>query len=216
MDTLTAFDFVVLILVALAAVGGLARGFVGEVFSLSAWIAGIAAVRFFHAQAKALFLPYVTSEASAAILGFVALFILAFLAVRIIGGGISRGTKASMVGPIDRLLGLGFGAAKGVLAASLLFLLANMTFDTLDPGLPPPVWLGKARTAPTLAMVSKAMVDFVEERRRIAPDSAALEPDRKARADQDRRPGAGYDKAQRKALDGLLDAQDERKSGTAI
>lgn len=212
MDTLTSFDFIVLILVALAALGGLARGFVGEVVSLMAWVAGIAAVRFFHAQAKALFLPYVTSEASAAILAFAALFILAFLAVRIIGGGISRSTKASLIGPVDRVLGLGFGAAKGVIAASLLFLLANLGFETLDPGLPPPPWLSKSRAAPTLAMVSKAMVDFVEERRRIAPDSAALRTNRNALPGHD----GGYDKAQRKALDGLLEAQEKRQPGTAI
>lgn len=212
MDSLTAFDFIVLILVVLAALGGLARGFVGEISSLMAWVAGIAAVRFFHAQGKAVFLPYVSSEASAAILSFVALFLLAFLAVRVIGGGISRGTKASLVGPIDRVLGLGFGAAKGVIAASLLFLLANLGFDTLDPGLPPPEWLNKARTAPTLAMVSKAMVDFVEERRRVAPDSADSQTNRSAAPARD----GGYDGAQRRALDGLLDAQEKRQPGTAI
>ena len=44
MAELTAFDVVVLLLVALAALAGLARGLVGEIVSLIAWVAGIAAI----------------------------------------------------------------------------------------------------------------------------------------------------------------------------
>ncbi len=208
MAELTAFDVVVLVLVSLAALAGVARGFVGEIVSLIAWVAGIAAVRFFHTPAKAIAVQWTGTEAGGAILAVVVLFLGAFITVRVVGGMVSNTTKASVIGPVDRLLGLGFGAAKGVLAAALLFLLANLTFDTIDPGEPSPEWLAKARTAPTLAMVSKALVDFVEEQRRVDPDSAAVEPADEA--------GDGYAPGQRSALDKLLDAQEKREPSTAI
>jgi membrane protein required for colicin V production len=205
---LTSFDVVVLILVSLAALAGLARGFVGEIVSLIAWVAGIAAVRFFHTPAKAIAVQWTGTEAGGAILAVVVLFLGAFIAVRVVGGMVSNTTKASVIGPVDRSLGLGFGAAKGVLAAALLFLLANLTFDTIDPGEPSPEWLAKARTAPTLAMVSKALTDFVEVQRRVEPDSAAVKS-----ADDN---GDGYAPGQRSALDKLLDAQEKREPSTAI
>jgi membrane protein required for colicin V production len=219
MDTLTAFDIIVLLLVALAALAGLARGFVGELASLLAWVAGVFAVRLFYTPAKVLAAGFVSSDAAAAVLAFAVLFLVAFITVRLIGNGLSRTTKASLIGPIDRLLGLGFGAAKGVLAAVLLFLLANLVFETVDPGQPSPEWLARARTAPTLAMVAHTMVDFVEERRRVAPDIAAV-PDAAAAtvdaAPDDAAPREGYDGRQRRALDALLDAQQKRAPGTTI
>ncbi|MFZ4689085.1 MAG: CvpA family protein [Polymorphobacter sp.] len=216
MADLTAFDVVVVILVSLAALAGLARGFVGEIVSLFAWVAGILAVRFFHDQAKDYAAQLTGTEAGGAILALVVLFLGAFLAVRIIGGKLSEGTKASVVGPVDRVLGLGFGAAKGVLAAALLFLVVNLTFDTIDPGEPSPDWIAAARTAPTLAMVSKALVDFVEERQRVEPDSASADPHAGLGTDTPDAGDDGYAPGQRSALDKLLDAQEKAQPSTPI
>ena len=216
MGALTAFDVVVGILVVIAALAGLARGFVGEVVSLLAWAAGIVAVRFFYTPAKALATGFVGTESGGAILALVVLFLGAFIAVRLVGGKLSSGTRNSIVGPVDRILGLGFGAAKGVLGAALLFLLANMTFETIDPGEPKPEWLQEARTAPTLAMVSKVLVDFVEERRRVAPDTASLEPHAGIALPGDGEDGDGYGRKERGALEALLDKQEKASPSTPI
>jgi membrane protein required for colicin V production len=223
MAELTAFDVVVGILVVLLAFGGLARGFVGEIVSLLAWVAGIFAVRLFYTPAKALAANLTGTEAGGAILALVVLFLAGFLLVRIIGDKLSAGTKSSLIGPIDRVLGLGFGAAKGVLAAALIFLMTNLVFDTIDPGEPSPEWLAKARTAPTLAMISKTLVDFVGEHARIAPDSAALDAARNAGMPRDdihnplREDDAdGYAPGQREALDKLLDKQETQQPSTPI
>lgn len=219
MAELTAFDVVVGLLVVLLALGGLARGFVGEIVSLLAWVAGIVAVRLFYTPAKALAANLTGTEAGGAIAALVVLFLAGFLIVRILGGKLSDGTKSSIIGPIDRVLGLGFGAAKGVLAAALVFLMANLVFDTIDPGEPSPEWLAKARTAPTLAMISKTLVDFVGEHARIAPDSAALDAARNAGMPRDGNHGVdedGYAPGQREALDKLLDSQEKAQPSTPI
>ncbi len=212
MADLTSFDVVVLIIVALAALAGLARGFIGEIVSLLAWGAGIAAVRFLYTPGKVIAARLTGTEAGGAILALVVLFISAFLTVRILGGRLSESARRTAIGPVDRVLGLGFGAAKGVLAAALLFLLVNLTFDTIDPREPSPEWIARARTAPTLAMITKGLVDFVEQRRRLAPDSATADPG-PAEADG---PRDGYDRRERSALDRLLDKQEKASPSTPI
>ncbi len=67
-------DIVVLLLVGGFGVRGLMKGFVKEVLSLCAVVAGIIAVRFLHAPVTGWFAPYLGSEYVAALLVFVAIF----------------------------------------------------------------------------------------------------------------------------------------------
>ena len=56
-----------------------------------------------------------------------------------------------MLGPFDRLLGGGFGALKGLLGATLFFLLANLATDMVyGPQADRPQWMTKSRTYPLL------------------------------------------------------------------
>jgi membrane protein required for colicin V production len=216
MASLTAFDIVVLLIIALGALAGLARGFVTEVLSLLAWVAGIVAVRFLYAPGKVFAARLVGSEPGGAILAFTVIFLAAYIAFRYVAQLLGSRTRASIVGPIDRLLGLGFGAFKGLIGAAILFLLLTMGLDLLDNGGPRPAWLQAGRTEPLLEMTSKAMVDFVEKTRG-APLPAALgggtllppHTDTPAAAKPDKKPG-GYTETDRSALDALLGKADTK------
>ncbi|QXQ05879.1 CvpA family protein [Sphingosinicellaceae bacterium] len=161
---LSAFDIVALLLIALGGLSGLSRGFVTEVLSLLGWVAGFAAVHYLYAPGKAIATRFTGTEAGGAVLAFAVIFLTAFFVVRAIATSIGGQTRNSLLGPFDRLLGLGFGGLKGLLAASVLFLAGTMVFDVVDPGLRPE-WLRPVRTAPLIEAPSKAMVDFVEQRR---------------------------------------------------
>ena len=203
MSVFTAFDIVVLLLIVLGGFAGLARGFVTEVLSLLAWVAAIFAVRYFYPSGQIIASKLVSNQSAASVLAFAVIFIVAFVVFRSIAGSLGSRTRNSVVGPLDRLLGLGFGAFKGLLGASVLYLLATMVFDVIDPAHPRPEWLRASRTAPLVELTSKAMVDFVEERRHPkdapAPDKTA--PDKTA---PDKT--AGYNARERGAFDRLLDA----------
>ena len=68
------FDLAVLVIVGLAAVGGLLRGFVHEVLSLGAWIAAIAAIYFFHAPLTEILVGFFKdNQTNAGLLAFVLL-----------------------------------------------------------------------------------------------------------------------------------------------
>ena len=81
---------------------------------------------------------------------------------------IADGGKArkSVLGPVDRLLGGGFGMLKGLLGATLFFLLANLVTDMIYGGeADRPEWMTDSRTYPLLNATGRAVVDWVETRR---------------------------------------------------
>ena len=165
---MTALDvFVFLLLIGGAAVG-FVRGFVHEVISLLAWIVGIAMLKLFHTQLwSGLENSFDTSPAAGAVLAFAILFVPSFLAVKLIAKSLGGKTRRhAMLGPFDRVLGGGFGGLKGLLGATLFFLLANLATDMVyGPEADRPEWMTASRTYPLLNASGRAIVDWVEARR---------------------------------------------------
>jgi membrane protein required for colicin V production len=164
----TALDvFVFLLLIGGGAVG-FVRGFVHEVISLFAWVVAIAMLKLFHTQLwTGLINSFYTSSPAAAVLAFAILFIPSFLIVKLLARSIGGKTRRhAMLGPFDRVLGGGFGALKGLLGATLFFLLANLATDMVyGPQADRPQWMTKSRTYPLLNASGRAIVDWVEARR---------------------------------------------------
>jgi membrane protein required for colicin V production len=165
---MTALDvFVFLLLIGGGAVG-FVRGFVHEVISILAWIVAIAMLKLFHGQLwSGLENMFHTSPAAGAVLAFALLFVPSFLLVKLLArslGGKAR--RHAVLGPVDRTLGGGFGLLKGLLGATLFFLLANLATDMVyGPQADRPQWMTKSRTYPLLNASGRAIVDWVEARR---------------------------------------------------
>jgi membrane protein required for colicin V production len=163
---MTALDIVVLLLVGYGLVRGGMRGFVGEVLSLAAWIVAIVFLKFLHTPVTGALEGIVGNRSGAAMLAFVLVFGLTFLAGKLVARRVGGGVKRSVIGPIDRVLGAGFGALKGLILATLLYLAANLVYDTIHGGSAPrPAWMAESRTYPLLYASGRAIVDFVEWRR---------------------------------------------------
>src|SRR3954452_9362405 len=169
---MTALDvFVFLVLIGGAAVG-FVRGFVHEVISLFAWLVAIARFSRFQAQLwTGLENTFHTSPAAGAVLAFALLFVPSFLLVKLLARSLGWRTRRSPVlGPIDRVLGSGFGLLKGLLGATLFFLLANLATDMVyGPQADRPAWMMKSHTYPLLNASGRSIVDWVEARRHRAP-----------------------------------------------
>jgi membrane protein required for colicin V production len=165
---MTALDvFVFLLLIGGAAIG-FVRGFVHEVISLFAWIVAIAMLKLFHTQLWQGLTGTVTdSPTAAAVIAFAVLFVPSFVIVKLLARAIGGKTRRHrLLGPFDRVLGGGFGALKGLLGATLFFLLANLATDMVyGPQADRPQWMTKSRTYPLLNASGRAIVDWVEARR---------------------------------------------------
>ncbi len=163
---LTALDILVLLLVGGGLFFGFIRGFVFEILSLLAWFAAIAALKLLHDPATELLLPFVGTRAGSAVLAFALVFGVVFFGVKIAARRIGGGVRSSVVGPVDRILGSGFGALKGLIGATLLYLAANLVYDTIyGRTAERPEWMAQSRTYPLLHASGRAIVDFVEARR---------------------------------------------------
>lgn len=163
---LTALDILVFLTIGLGATFGFSRGFVRETISLGAWVFAILAVKAAHAPVTAALVAPIGTASGASVLAFALIFGVTFLIVRAIGAALGKSTKASLLGPFDRVLGLGFGAVKGLIAATLVFLFVSLVYDTFH-GISGtrPTWMTESRTYPLLRASSASVVDFIEKRR---------------------------------------------------
>jgi len=170
---MTALDiFVFLLLIGGAAVG-FVRGFVHEVISLLAWAVAIAMLKLFHTQLwHGITGLWGSSPAAAAVIAFAILFVPSFVLVKLVARQVGGRTRRSpILGPFDRVLGGGFGMLKGLLGATLFFLLANLAADMVyGPQADRPEWMTKSRTYPLLNASGRAIVDWVETRRHKVRD----------------------------------------------
>lgn len=167
---MTALDIIVLLLVGGGLVLGFMRGFVTEVLSLLAWVAAIMALKVFHTPATGALTDPVGTRAGAAVLAFALVFGVTFIVFKLIARRIGSASRSSAVGPVDRFLGGGFGALKGLIGATLLYLAANLVYDTFyGRSAERPEWMAASRTYPLLYASGRAIVDFVEARRSRPP-----------------------------------------------
>ena len=163
---MSALDIFVILLLGGGAMIGFVRGFVHEVLSLFAWLVAIAMLKLFHSQLTEGLSGTVGTSAAAAVLAFALLFVPTFVLVKLLARSIGGRTRKSLLGPIDRVLGGGFGMLKGLLGATLFFLMANLATDMVyGPEADRPEWMTSSRTYPLLNASGRAIVDWVEARR---------------------------------------------------
>ena len=164
---MSALDIFVILLLGGGAMIGFVRGLVHEVLSLAAWVVAIVMLRLFHQPISEGLVEPVGTATGAAVLAFVLLFLPSFLFMKLLARSVGKRTRTSVLGPVDRALGGGFGMLKGLLAATLFFLLANLATDLVyGPEADRPDWMRNSRTYPLLNAGGRAVVDWVETRRK--------------------------------------------------
>ena len=167
---LTALDIIVLLTIGIAAALGVRRGFVAEVLSLFAWVATVFALKLFHAPFTHLLAGSIGTVSGAAVLAFALLTGGTWFLGRMVANAIGSRTRTGVLGPVDRALGFGFGALKGVILASLGFMLAALAVDTAQGGRAHrPAWMTTSRTYTLLDATSAGIADLLDRRRRGEP-----------------------------------------------
>lgn len=162
---MTALDIFVLLLMGGSGVLGFKRGFVTESLSLGAWVLAVATVKVFHTPLSARLVDTVGTESGASALAFAVIFGAAMFIGRMVARKIGGETKSSFIGSFDRVLGFGFGAVKGLLLATIVFLFFALVSDMLRGQAHRPEWMTQSRTYPLLRASGEALVGFVNERR---------------------------------------------------
>ena len=177
---LTGLDIVVLIAIGGAALLGAWRGFVTEVLALMVFVVMVVALKLLHTPLASVLAGPVGTAQGAAVLAFAILAGVTYFGGRMVANALGSRARSSFLGPVDRALGFGFGALKGLILASLAFLLLVLVVDTVGGGPSKrPQWIVTSMTYPLLDKTSAFVADFVDRRRKGEPVFGA-----KAAADQ--------------------------------
>jgi membrane protein required for colicin V production len=192
---LTLFDAGVVAVVGLSALSALVRGASSEILGLASWL-GAGVVAFLAVpHASPLVRPAVANPAVADALAFGGMFLVALLALKLVSGVVARSIAGSAVGPLDKLLGLAFGAARGALIVCAAYLVASYL---IKPQLQPH-WVNQAYLIEPVRTGAVALERLLPEPYRengLAAAGPALD--------------GGADEERRQALERLLTPEPER------
>ena len=169
---MTSFDFIVLIIVGVAAVGGFMRGFVQEVLSLATWALAVFAIHYLHTPLTEAFEQFLGEELATSILAFAMLLLIPYAGMKLIAGRFADRVGGSIVAPIDRVLGFGFGALKGAVIVVIAFALLVLGYDSTWGYKGRPGWITNARTYPMInAAVDETVLIVAERRAKLKPEA---------------------------------------------
>ena len=120
-------DYTILAVMGISALVGLLRGFVRETVSLLVWIAAFwVAMSFSVAVAKHLS-GFMHNPSLRVAVAFTVLFVLVLMVGVIINYLLANVLKKAGVGTSDRILGVMFGLARGVMVVALVMILVELT-----------------------------------------------------------------------------------------
>lgn len=142
------------------------RGLVQEVLSLVSWVVALFALHHLHRPMTEFLMTYIYSPNVAAVIAFVLLLLIPYGAMKLIVVAAAHSAGTSAQGPVDRVLGLGFGIIKGVIMAVLAFAVLALGYDAAWGVAGRPAWITTARSYPFINAASDQLLVLLDERRR--------------------------------------------------
>lgn len=137
-------DWTIVAIVGVSCVLGLLRGFIKEALSLASWAAASFVAIAFHERLAIIFSKWISTPSIRTVLAYVALFVFILLIGTIISWLLHQFVIGSGLGGIDRLLGMAFGVARGLLIVLALVMLLPMAL----PEMKQDAWWHQSRLLP--------------------------------------------------------------------
>jgi len=120
-------DWSLIVIISLSSLMSLKRGFIKEALSLATWVVAFVVARTFHAHFQTLLVGSIEEP----ILRIIAAFSILFIGTLLVGSGINFivGALIRMTGltPVDRLLGVVFGLARGLILSVVVVAILRLT-----------------------------------------------------------------------------------------
>ncbi len=172
---MTWVDGVVLAVLALSGVIAFFRGMVREVLGVGAWIGAVLAALLLRADVAALLPESVQPPWVAEALAAAGVFIVVLVVLSLLIGAVANRVQDSMLGGVDRALGMVFGLARGAFLVVVAYILGGTLLPATEQW-PEPV--RQARLLPFVVDGAHWVTDHLppEVRPRVAIPPALPEP----------------------------------------
>ena len=154
------FDIVVIVIISFCLIRGLFKGVIGEMSGIIGVVAGFYGAYTYYPLITVYAEKWIENSGIRNLMAFFLLFCAILVIIGFISVLIRRFLKLIFLGWVDRTFGLVFGAAKGLLIVSVLFIMIT-TFLPKSSNI-----LGASKFSPYIAKVSKAMTVFVSQNSR--------------------------------------------------
>lgn len=119
---MNALDYVLLAIIAIAALRCWFRGIIGEVLSMAAVVGGLLAGILFYRPVGAWLSSLKPLGGFEIVIGFVAAFALVFIVVKVVERSLRGVLESLNLDVLDRVLGFAFGALEGVVLSAIIVL----------------------------------------------------------------------------------------------
>lgn len=153
------FDLVVIGVISLSAILSFFRGFIREVLSLGAWVGAAIVTLYAFPHVSEWLQTKVSNETVANGMASMGTFFVALISIgmllRLVGKYVKSGSD---VGVLDNLLGITFGAARGLLVVVIGYFIVG-TFVGEDK----PEWLVESMTAPHVEKAASYLAEVAPE-----------------------------------------------------
>ena len=154
---MSAFDYILLAVLAVSALVGVLRGLIREALSLVIWVAALWCAARFGGYAARLFTTALADPLWQLWAGRLALFVGVLFAGSVIAWLVGYFVRRSVITGTDRVLGMLFGVARGVVLAGILVLALEVGGFTAEP------WWQQSKLLPYAAAVGAKLQDTARE-----------------------------------------------------
>lgn len=166
-------DTVVLLVVVVSTIVAFARGFIAEALGIAAWVGAYFVATLGAPLLSPMMRDWIGNREFADPAAYAIVFFAALVALSLVTGAIGGAVRASILGGLDRTLGLLFGAVRGVVILAATYVaLVNML-----PSERWPAAVAQARSLPYIYQSAQSLLQLVppQYRPRLPPPPSGRE-----------------------------------------
>lgn len=127
-------DWTIIAIIGVSCLISIWRGFVREALSLLAWVIATFVAIAFHPRLAVVLASWIETPSIRTLLAFAILFIVTLMVGALLNHLLVSVIRASGLSGLDRLLGMGFGAARGLLLVLALIMFLPMLVPVNQDG----------------------------------------------------------------------------------